>query len=160
MNIDKRDFVLSNVIGHNGNLKHRCLSNGWFAKKKKEEVFMCLYELTNFLDKFNPSLRERIFYVQNNFDDFVICKFCNLNKVGFKGHLLCSTCGSKECNFRLKSKTMKLIHKNLSVEEKEERHKNFGKRNIGSLEKRFGLEKATKIKKAMSFAKSGKVSNR
>lgn len=59
---------------------------------------------TSFLDEYNDvDINERIYYILNNINDVVKCKYCN-NKATFvdmtRGYR--NICKSKECNSKLK----------------------------------------------------------
>ena len=74
-----------------------------------------LCEETEFLDVYNPSVTERLYYVVNDIDDIVRCEYCgkkakwNSRDVLDEGYTL--TCGDKECG----SKRISDLHSGVTI---------------------------------------------
>lgn len=99
-----RSLIL-NSISKNGKINHFCLTEKWYINKKLENVYKLIFVETLFLDKYNVSLRERIFYIEKDLYEVNKCPHCE-NKTGFdsSGLIFHKTCGYKEC-----------LSKNLSI---------------------------------------------
>ena len=58
--------LILNSISKNGKINHFCLTEKWYINKKLENIYKLIFAETSFLDKYNVSLRERIFYIEKN----------------------------------------------------------------------------------------------
>lgn len=92
------------LIYLNGKLHHDCLKLDFYIKRDLVYVYDNILQLTNFLDNYNPSFRERIFYLESNLFSVQVCPHCSIRKLKFKGNTLqftkhCgdSTCRSEQC---------------------------------------------------------------
>ncbi|MEK6881932.1 MAG: hypothetical protein AABY22_20100, partial [Nanoarchaeota archaeon] len=131
----------------NDRINHFCLKKQWFSNKNIEYVYDFILLETKFLDNFDSvSFRERIFYIENDLTSPQICEFCGLRKLKFKFTLKFSkTCGDKECLSKIRSFYLRQFFNNLTMKQREELHRKIGNSNRGSLESRFGVERAKQI---------------
>ena len=114
MNID-----LSPIF-HNGRVRCGALKQKWFTKNGLGDLFYEIHIQTRFLDLKSPSMRERIFYIQNGLAEIQICPHCNKNHLNFDacGIKLRKRCSSLECKRKLTSITTKENQKNMSESDK------------------------------------------
>lgn len=92
------------LLDSNGRLNKRLCNE---SKYKIEEKYILneIFNITSFLDKFNPILRERIYCVLNNINQINKCIICN-NKCKFitnSKSKYSNLCESKECYIKYKS---------------------------------------------------------
>lgn len=148
-----------NEIILNGRVICGALSNDWYLKNKKESILNEILTSTSFLNEHNPTLRERIFYIQKNITATQLCPHCKKNKLKFKSNLLSFTtsCQDVACKKIVQSNATVKIHSNFTKEEKEERAKKISKANSGSFVERYGSEKAAAVKNKIKLANTGKI---
>jgi len=143
-----RDEILDFVINYKNNkLKRNLIRNK--VLEKNEIYIKSIYNLTEFLNEYlNVSINERIYYIQNNIFNVVICKYCGKTKAMFikSSHKIRDCCESIECNKLNKSKRVSDWHKNMSDEEKNKIRKKIGIANSISYEDRLGKERADELK--------------
>lgn len=101
-------------------IKCGVLRPGWFVKNNLQHLFSSIHDNTAFLDDYQPTLRERIFYIQNNLGKVQICPYCNSRKLRFFHNLiqLAQRCSSLECKKILTSIRSKENQKNMTDEAK------------------------------------------
>lgn len=82
-----------------GKLHHDAMDIKFYHKHNILNIYDEIFNLTDFLNEFDVSLRERIYYLENNFTSIQICPHCKVNKLKFRGNeiRLTNSCGSKEC---------------------------------------------------------------
>ena len=81
--------------------------------KSDKILYNEILEHTHFLDQYNPDILERLYYMINNINEIVKCKYCN-NKAIWSGRLnngYKDICNSKEC----RSKQLSEIHRGKTV---------------------------------------------
>jgi hypothetical protein len=83
----------------NNKLHHDVLQPNFFQKRNIENVYNAILCNTSFLNDYAPSLRERIFYIENGYTDIKRCGYCEINKLKFNGKTnpFSKTCLSPEC---------------------------------------------------------------
>jgi|694.fasta_scaffold09700_10 hypothetical protein len=83
----------------NGSLHHDVLQTTFFKKRNIENVYQAILDNTSFLNDYDPSLRERIYYIEHDYNDVQRCPYCNTNKLKFNGKYnpFSKTCLQKEC---------------------------------------------------------------
>lgn len=88
-----------NPIMISNRLKCGALKHEFYVKNDLVDLYEYIHNKTDFLNNFNPTFRERIFYIQENIDTVQLCKWCN-NKLSFDNCQLKfrATCGSKLCS--------------------------------------------------------------
>jgi len=88
----------------NNKLNHYCLNLNWYKKNNKIHILEMIFEVTVFLDS-NSSLRERIFYIENNIFEAKLCNFCNLRQLRLNKNKLkfFKSCGNENCMKKPKS---------------------------------------------------------
>ena len=59
-----RALVLDKLF-KNGKIHKRATREDWIIQHELQELYKNILEHTNFLDSYNQSLRERIFYIEN-----------------------------------------------------------------------------------------------
>ena len=81
--------------------------------KSDNNIYNEIIEKTNFLDQYNPDICERLYYIINNINKVVKCKYCN-NKAIWSGRLnngYKDICNSKEC----RSKQLSEVHQGKTI---------------------------------------------
>lgn len=81
--------------------------------KSDNNIYGEIIEKTRFLDQYNPDILERLYYIINNINEVVKCKYCN-NKAIWTGRLndgYKDICSSKEC----RSKQLVEIHQGKTI---------------------------------------------
>lgn len=108
MNLEKRDYILSKIINSNKKLIHFSCNKNWYIKNNLLDVYNDIFSCTYFLDNYIPSLRERLYYIENNIHSIALCEFCNKvklqyleNKVRFS-----YVCSDTICKKQYKSRVM------------------------------------------------------
>lgn len=93
----------------NGKLHHNALKYKFYEKYDIIDVYHKIFEHTKFLDKYNPTLRERIYYIEQNYTEVQLCQYCNLNKLKYKSNTLSltTTCGDNQCKSERQSQYLK-----------------------------------------------------
>lgn len=131
--------------------------------KNNPVVLYLIKKETNFLDDDEASIRERIFYIENEIFEKKCCEICNIKKAGFNNSgspKIYITCGSKMCLNELKSRNMNMVYKNMSEEERNRTVvglRKYTKYMSGkSYEEIYGEEKANEMKKKLSDINIGK----
>lgn len=154
--IDKVRRVATNK---NGKYLAGSLKKDFYSKKGLESLYYKVIEDTSFLDV-DTSFRERLFYLENNYTQQKICKYCNTNKLKYKKceKSLGKTCGSLQCKRRVTSKTqldrydkMRLNEEEWSLFKKEAR-----KRVLKASEKVKSWSKDKRDKHYESIAKKNR----
>lgn len=107
--MDNKEIISKIYI--NNKLHHDVLQDNFFKKRNIENVYQAILDNTAFLDEYTPSLRERIYYIENNYTDIQRCSYCTTNKLKFYGKYnpFSKTCLQKECVAK---------HRNLAAIEK------------------------------------------
>lgn len=101
--------LILNYILKNGKINHFCLNKKWYTNKNIIHIYDLIFTETDFLNKLDSvSLRERIFYIQNNLTEINKCPYCE-NRTGFDACILKfkKTCGNKKCISENKSEILK-----------------------------------------------------
>jgi hypothetical protein len=139
-----------------GKLKHFCLNKDWWEKNNSAHLYDEVFKLTHFLDE-TTTIRERLYYIQNNWRELQLCLFCKTNRRKFwKTTLtLSDICGSAECKRKKRSITTTLANKNLSEHTRQKKADKCRLANTGSFEQRFGEERARILKEQMSSRMKG-----
>lgn len=102
-----RKKILDCVLIDSKKLHHFCLKKDWYFKNNCIEILDLIYFETKFLPK-DTCLKERVFYIINNYSDLQKCKFCNNKlKFGKTSSKLQKTCGKKSCISKLRSENSK-----------------------------------------------------
>lgn len=81
--------------------------------KSDKILYNEILEHTHFLDQYNPDILERLYYIINNNNEIVKCKYCN-NKAIWSGRLnngYKDICNSKEC----RSKQLAEVHQGKTI---------------------------------------------
>lgn len=119
--------------------------NHFYKRLLNDDIITLIIKETNFLPK-TVSIRERLYYIENNIIEIKKCKYCN-DKLYFNlippGFL--KTCNSKECKKKNKSNNTKEMHKNFTDEMKIQRNKKISEKNRKSFIEKFGEEKTKEI---------------
>lgn len=110
----------------NSRMTHFALNPEWYSQKNINFVLENIYKETEFLT--NVSLRERIFYIQNDLFFPVKCSHC-FNKTKFANLKFLKTCGDKDCNKIQKSFSSKKMFTEMSLEKKILRKEKISKAN-------------------------------
>lgn len=150
-NIMNEKNKILNYIYTNGKLNHFALNVKWYQKNKLIDIYDTIFIITKFLDKYDEVLlRERIYYIENNLNKVVSCKYCN-NKLKFKKCKieLTKTCGDWECRKQHQSNISKKMWANYDIVKLEERNNKISKAMTGRL-----ISDATKEK--IRLSNSGK----
>jgi len=89
---------LNPILGKRG-IKTGALVYDFYIKNDLTHVYDYIFETTKFLNVTDATLRERIFYVQNNYSEMQKCSYCQENKLGFDPFNLKfrSSCGQSLC---------------------------------------------------------------
>jgi len=153
------------VIYKNGKIKAGALSDEWYYSNNLQNLLNDIYNHTLFLDPHNVSLRERIYYIDNNINTIQLCPYCNKNKLIFKSNKICFTqiCGSPNCKKTLTSIRSKEMHQKMSIYVKNERSKKISNYNIGkklSAETRLKLSLSHIGKKQTDATKKKRINSR
>jgi len=90
---------ITKIIFKNNKLIHWACNKNWYTKNNTVDVYDAILEGTSFLNSYNVSFRERIFYIQNDWDKAQLCPFCKKNKLNYLSNevRLSKKCKSKEC---------------------------------------------------------------
>lgn len=83
----------------NKRLHHNCLNIKFYEKRNIIYIYNEILNRTNFLDSYDVLLRERIFYIEQEFSTVQMCQYCNVNKLGFRFNTirLDNSCKSDQC---------------------------------------------------------------
>jgi very-short-patch-repair endonuclease len=142
-----RQLVLDKLF-KNGKMNHYCLKFSWFEDYGLVDLYNQIITNTDFLDIYNPSLRERIFYIENLYSAAQLCKYCDSNKLGYnpfkkKLHIRCN---SKECRSKHSHITSTILNANLTDKQRRIKSEKISIGNSGTLESRFGKARADELK--------------
>lgn len=141
-------------------LKAGSLRKEWYSEKGRPEIYEQIVNLTFFLDQYNPTIRERIFYLQNGLKSPVLCPFCNHSflRLGSNARDFLKSCGQENCEFLRKSNCSKYMHSLMSEEKRLVKNSKIGKSNSISLLQRYGTnnQRIEEIKQKMSARSSGR----
>ena len=89
MNTNRKAILDSIFI--DSKLKHNALQLKWYKKNNIEYIYNLIFLETEFLNVYeNITLRERIFYIEKDYNSAKLCKFCN-NKTTFHPNTLSIT---------------------------------------------------------------------
>jgi hypothetical protein len=127
-----RNEIINTVLDANKKMKHLALKKSWYEKNNILNIYDNIFQETSFLPQ-DCSLRERIFYIENNLYLPALCCFCN-NKVQLKTKttpMFLKTCSEDDCKSKLKSGVMKTTWAVREIEEKTDIFKKIGKSNKG-----------------------------
>ncbi len=108
-----------------GKMKHNALNKNWYIKKNILDIYNLIFKVTDFLDEYDLSFRERIYFIENRMfkNDIPCCEYCN-SKIKIFNNCNVSyrnTCSNKMCISKHRSK-VGTISKNKDAEKfKEER---------------------------------------
>jgi hypothetical protein len=114
MNTNREDII--NKLFINNKLRHPALSLKWYESKNYKYLYDLIFLETNFLNNYlDVTLRERIYYIENDYKSVILCKFCN-NKVNFHHNTLCHSkiCKNKDCKSKLQSENAIKMWSNLT----------------------------------------------
>lgn len=142
-----RQLVLEKLF--NGNrINRKCTNKDWFNNRGLLKLYNEIFEYTKFLDSYNPSLRERIFYIENLYNNVQVCKYCNTNKLEYN---ICkagfrSYCSNKECRGKHHGAMSKIALNSMTDEQRQIKAKKCSVGNSGTFESRFGKEKSDILK--------------
>lgn len=144
------------ILFVNNKLQKQALNKLWYQQKNILDIYHKIFSDTFFLDKFNPTLRERIFYIQNNLKEIQLCTFCNKNKLNFFNNTikLSKCCNNKECKSKLKSKNTKLMFNNFTLEQYQTRSKKISEKNKGKIFSKEHIEKIKQTRLKNNFKQS------
>lgn len=86
-------------IYSNNKIKCGALKPRWYEKNNLTELLKDIYNATSFLDSYDPSLRERIYYIEHKYSSVKLCPYCNTRKLIFFSNKLSLSqrCSSLEC---------------------------------------------------------------
>lgn len=108
-----RDKILQ-MLFKNGRLDHYCLKKEWYINNAASDIYDQIISRTSFLNK-NSSLRERIFYIECEYNQLQLCPYChvrplifNKNKVSLSTHCGDSNCKSRHTSFLMKRRISSL----------------------------------------------------
>lgn len=141
-----RKEILETLL-KNGKLNHYCLNKKWYEKHSCLNIYEAIYRETSFLDSYNPSLRERIYYLEKNLKTPQLCPYCKFNKLYYRPNKVCFTriCRDEKCVKQMKSEIVKLQHENMSPELKEERGRKISVKNGRPTKEKWGEEVANRV---------------
>ena len=111
--MNNKDKILASIYDGNS-IHHFCLNERWYIKRNLKHIYDLIFKETHFLDMFiNTTLRERIFYIENDLHLIHKCPYCD-SKTGFDSCLLKfhRTCGKKECMAKNQSKNLMKLMEN------------------------------------------------
>ena len=142
-----RQLVLDKLF-KDGKINKCATRNDWIIQRGLQELYKNILEYTNFLDSYNPSLRERIFYIENLYSNTQLCKYCNTNKLEYN---ICKAafrtyCSNKECRGKHHGIMSKISLQNMTEEQRQIKAKKCSIGNSGTFESRFGKEKSDILK--------------
>lgn len=157
--LDKLFFTGNNSKQINGRMKPGTLVFEWYKTHNEELLYNSIMLHTHFLDKFNPSFRERIYYIQNDLKKVVLCEICGKFPKKFMNNTisLAHCCKNNECRSQYNRENIKIIKKNISNDVWNEARKKISLANRGSFEDRFGKERADIIKNKLRQRNLGKI---
>jgi len=164
--MENREKIMSNVFVDK-KLIHKSCKKDWYIKHNLIHIYDMILSDTSFLVP-DTSIRERIFYIENNLSEPMLCPHCNKNILKFNPYKvnLSKHCNSFECKSKHTKKMMDMRYKNMSDEDKKrsciELIKSSKKRGSEirgkSIFELYEKEKCEKIKKQISDA-SSRISN-
>lgn len=128
----KRNEIL-NIIYKNGRLKHFAANKKWYIKNDVLYVYNAILKKTSFLDIYKcVTLRERIFYIENNMNGVVKCNYCD-NKLKYCKNIveLSKTCGAQNCRKSHQSIISNKMWKNFDNDKLDMRNKKISKKLTG-----------------------------
>jgi hypothetical protein len=142
-----RNQIIEIITTVNGKLHHFCLRREWWTKRNANHLYDQVFELTSFLHD-TATFRERLFYIQNEWNTKQYCPICRTNSRTFdkNGLKLSVTCSNSTCKSTQKSITTSGVNKNLSEHIKKRKAKKCKLANIGSYEQKFGKVRADILK--------------
>jgi len=143
MNNIGRDFILNN-IHIDGKLNHFAANKRWYVENNLEWLYDSIIDHTRFLNEHAVTLRERIYYIEQNINEIRLCDYCKCKKLKYKSNIVCftKTCGDWECRKKHQSKISHEMWTNYNPITLIERNKKISKKMCGreiSLETRERL---------------------
>jgi hypothetical protein len=132
--------------------------DGWYRKHNCLDLREYILKQTSFLDNEIVTFHERMLYFKLDLHTKNLCKICLINKTNiiFGTATFCNVCSSIQCKSTWRSMQSKLIHQNLSDEQKRAKNQKISNSNKGTLDEKFSKEKADLIRKHQSEAQTGK----
>lgn len=148
----------------NGKLNHFCCDKKWYIDNNKLDIYDLILKNTTVLNNTNPTLRERIFYIENGFNKIIMCKYCGVNKLKFLSNKvrLANYCNSGLCKKKHISEFQRNRHSNMTHDTKAKLSDKI-KKSLSSygnfirnktLEEIHGVEKSFEIKNKISTSLS------
>lgn len=143
--MNKMKRIIETIFDSNGKMHHYSLRKEWYISNNILHIYDLIFETTVFLDEYDPSIRERIFYIKNNFTHIQLCPYCNARKLKYRTNTvsLTKTCSNKECKGLHKSKLIIDIMNNRSEEEWDKIKHKISVANKG---RKFTIEHCNKLK--------------
>jgi hypothetical protein len=140
-----RKKILDCILIDSKKLHHFCLNKDWYINKNHTDILNLIYYETKFLPE-NTCLKERVFYIRNNYFDLQKCKFCNDKlKFGKTSSKLQKTCGKELCISKIKSENSKdKTPSKEALKKRSESMKKYWKENESRKEKVSNLHKGHK----------------
>ena len=146
--------ILSVVLDQNGKLKQGANTRSWYEKNNVAHAYAQIFIETGFLSN-AASLRERIYYIQNNLNSPVGCKYCKQEvrlKLGASLRFF-KTCLSVPCMAKHKSSNAQRMWANKTPEELSQFCLNSSVKNKG---KKLSLEQRKAMSERMKGVKQSK----
>lgn len=92
--------IYGEILKHthkSGKLIHYACKPSWYEINNLDNILTAIYSSTSFLP-LDRSLRERLFYIENNYTEAVLCTYCNIRPLKTKqGNCFRSSCCEKDC---------------------------------------------------------------
>lgn len=147
-----------NKLYINKKLNHYCLNYNWFIKNDLIDLYNKICNVTYFLNDINPSLRHRLYYIENNLLILQLCPYCNINHVKFNPNKLKLNihCGNLKCKSKHQSIIAYNQHKNMPDNIKLNRILKIRKANSKTFIEKYGIIKSNKIIEKMRIGHIGK----
>jgi len=98
--IEEKLFFKRNNIKTGKQLHTNVNTKEFFIKENLMDLYKEILQKTNFLSNKKTTIRERIYYIENDLTTKQICLYCNKKNLVYQKTKVClsKTCGDKECN--------------------------------------------------------------
>lgn len=103
---------MSILYNSNGDLVAGIETYKFYENKGLLDLYTYIIDSTYYLNEYNCSVKERIFYIKNNFQTIQLCTVCQKKKKRYRSNIkdLTKTCGSCECINYLKINSLTSSH--------------------------------------------------
>jgi ribosomal protein L37AE/L43A len=147
------------ILFKQNRLKCGVLKEDWYVKNNLNELLSNIHNVTSFLNDYEPSLRERIYYIEKNITETQTCSFCKRNKLKFLSNKIrfSLSCSDIECKRKLKCITTKNMHLNMDENTKLNRNEKLRKFNLGKVLSEEHKEKLSKVNLGKKQSESTKL---